>query len=70
MLIWCIKNGIVAPTKYRFTRMGKYKEGKHNSFAYGKFARSGSVGNAYASSVDNCFEVNGYEYHKDLLRDY
>jgi hypothetical protein len=69
MLFWFFKNGIIVPTKYRFVRIGKHKEGQHNSFSYGKFARSGSVGNAYPSSCDNYFEVNGYEYHKDLLKE-
>jgi len=68
MLLWCIKNGIIKPNKTFFSRFGKHYEYQHNIFSYGKFARSGSVGNAYPTHLDDTFEVNGYNYHKDLLK--
>jgi len=67
MVLWCIKNGIIKPSRSFFSKF-KHKEGTHNYFAYGKFQRSGSVGKAYRTSPEGTFEVNGYHYHKDLLK--
>lgn len=67
-LLWCIKNGIIKPNHYRFSRIGKHKEGQHNYFSYSKFDRCGKVYTAEkVKGKDNYIEVSGFEFHDSLV---
>lgn len=67
-LLWCIKNGIIKPNRYFFSRIGKYKEGQHNRFSYGKFERCGKVYTAErVVGKDNYIEAFGYEFHESIV---
>ena len=67
-LLWCLKNGIIKPHRYFFSRIGKHKEDQHNYFSYGKFKRCGNIYDAEkVIGKDDYIEAFGYEFHKSLV---
>lgn len=67
-ILWCLRNGLIKPSKYYLTRFGKHKEGRHNYFSYDKFERCGKIFKAEKCiGLKDYYECFGYQFHKDLV---